>query len=239
MKKNNLKLTRTHYSKKVYGSRVSRNKFVVTELSAYIGIKILGVGGGGERRLANHLPKDVEYIEIDMARAPDVIINLEKDMPLPFKDNSFDTVVCTDVLEHLENFHEVLDELQRVCAGKIIISLPNSTTILFNYLFRKKVGQDLHNQGKFSKFYGLPLSKPDDRHKWFFSYTEADAFFTYYAQKNNINIVESFPIGLKSASIFGWSLRKLTQFIFGKNTMLDFFTSAYWCVLDLENQTKT
>ena len=101
MKKNNLKLTRTHYSKKVYGSRVSRNKFVVTELSAYIGIKILGVGGGGERRLANHLPKDAEYIEIDMARAPDVIINLEKDMPLPFKDNSFDTVVCTDVLEHI------------------------------------------------------------------------------------------------------------------------------------------
>ena len=133
-----MKISTSNYRSDVYCDRDSRNKFIVKELGNYLGRKILGAGGGGERHLAAYLPKDSEYVEIDIAGSPDILINLEDNMPLPFEKNTFDTIVCTDVLEHLDSFHEVLDELYRICSGNIIISLPNSSNIFINYLLQKK-----------------------------------------------------------------------------------------------------
>ena len=39
-----------------------------------------------------------KYIQIDIAGNPDIKLNLEKDLPLPFDDSSFDTVIAMDVL---------------------------------------------------------------------------------------------------------------------------------------------
>ncbi len=46
---------------------------------------------------------------------------------LPFKNNSFDLIICSEVLEHLENDMSGLVELNRVLkpGGKIIITVPN------------------------------------------------------------------------------------------------------------------
>ena len=45
---------------------------------------------------------------------------------LPFSDQSFDVVLCTEVLEHLENDQEAVAELVRVLkpTGNIVISVP-------------------------------------------------------------------------------------------------------------------
>jgi ADP-heptose:LPS heptosyltransferase/ubiquinone/menaquinone biosynthesis C-methylase UbiE len=45
---------------------------------------------------------------------------------LPFPDNEFDTVICGEVLEHIDSMGQGMKELERVCKpdGKIIISLP-------------------------------------------------------------------------------------------------------------------
>ena len=45
---------------------------------------------------------------------------------LPFKSNSFDLVLATDVLEHIDHDSDALDELYRVLCpgGKIIITVP-------------------------------------------------------------------------------------------------------------------
>jgi ubiquinone/menaquinone biosynthesis C-methylase UbiE len=45
---------------------------------------------------------------------------------LPFPDNTFDIVVCTDVLEHLSTMDEAVSELCRVCSDKgyLLISVP-------------------------------------------------------------------------------------------------------------------
>ena len=47
-------------------------------------------------------------------------------MRLPFPDNAFDLVICSEVLEHLPDFRGALQELARVCApgGRFAISVP-------------------------------------------------------------------------------------------------------------------
>jgi hypothetical protein len=42
--------------------------------------------------------------------------------------------------------------------------------------------------GKFLRYYGLPLEKPDDRHRWFYGYDEAIEFISYRAKKNNLYV---------------------------------------------------
>jgi len=45
---------------------------------------------------------------------------------LDFPDRSFDTVICMEVLEHLEDadFHAGLAEIRRVCRQQLIVSVP-------------------------------------------------------------------------------------------------------------------
>lgn len=47
--------------------------------------------------------------------------NAEK---LPFKDNCFDFVLCSEVIEHLPNWKKGLQELKRVSRKKILITIP-------------------------------------------------------------------------------------------------------------------
>lgn len=44
---------------------------------------------------------------------------------LPFKDDTFDCVIATEVLEHMSSSEEVLKEIKRVSRGQIIVSIPN------------------------------------------------------------------------------------------------------------------
>ncbi|MBL7131180.1 MAG: class I SAM-dependent methyltransferase [Candidatus Omnitrophica bacterium] len=46
---------------------------------------------------------------------------------LPYEDNSFDLVICNQVLEHLKNFRKVIDEITRVTKvkGYFVLGIPN------------------------------------------------------------------------------------------------------------------
>ena len=138
-----------------------------------------------------HIPNTVKYTGIDIAGKPDIFINLDKIENLPFNDNEFDTTVCADVLEHLENIHLIFDELCRVTNKNIIITLPNAYASIPEIIKGKKYAktQEKRKQfGKYNKFYGLPLEIPEDRHRWFFSYEEAIDFLTYRAAKFDFEI---------------------------------------------------
>lgn len=65
---------------------------------------------------------------------------------LPFKDESFDTVVVSEVLEHLDNPGQGLKEAIRVAKKKVIISLPigdweeETHRFLINFVYIKAEG---------------------------------------------------------------------------------------------------
>lgn len=96
----------------------------------------------------------------------DVVHNLNK-FPYPFKDNSFDEVYCSHVLEHVDDLIKVLSELRRITAprGKIIIRVPHFSC---GVSYRDPTHKRLFSYFTFDYFtddcfYGLPKFKIADR----------------------------------------------------------------------------
>jgi SAM-dependent methyltransferase len=101
---------------------------------------------------------------------PEHLWNVEREA-LPFPEASYDTVLCIGALEHLDNIHQVYDELFRVARRRVIVMLPNNWVGLVGSLV---VGHNYtHRAG-----YGLgPREKsPGQRHKYFFNLEEAGSF---------------------------------------------------------------
>lgn len=138
------------------------------------------------------------YTGVDRSAEADVHHDLQADGPLPFADNSFDVVVCTDVLEHLDNLHEVFTEIVRVGKKRLILSLPNNWNAA-----RLKIER---GRGSF-KHYGLPLDPPGDRHRWFFSYEEARDFFLGQAERHNLKIAELVILEKPRLAPLRWARR--------------------------------
>ena len=107
------------------------------------------------------------YTGIDFTGKPDVKINLEVIKKLPYKAKAFDMVICIEVLEHLDNLHQISKDIFRVSNNNVLISLPNAWRDA-RVKIRRGKGSIAH--------YGLPLEKPLDRHKWFFTTQEAINF---------------------------------------------------------------
>lgn len=65
---------------------------------------------------------------------------------LPFKDESFDLVVCCETLEHIPDYKLAIDEIIRVTkkSGKILVTTPNSFNPIGFYL-RVKSKQPVEN----------------------------------------------------------------------------------------------
>lgn len=57
---------------------------------------------------------------------------------LPYKDNSFDLVVCTEVLEHLDAPSKILKEILRVSKKYLLISVPNEPFFMLSNFLRGK-----------------------------------------------------------------------------------------------------
>lgn len=55
---------------------------------------------------------------------------------LDYKNNSFDVVICTEVLEHLTNPSEALFELKRVTRKYLLLSVPNEPWFTFQRIAR-------------------------------------------------------------------------------------------------------
>lgn len=57
---------------------------------------------------------------------------------LPYKNNSFDLVICSEVLEHLERPEKALEEIIRVSKRYCLLSVPNEPVFMISNLLRGK-----------------------------------------------------------------------------------------------------
>ncbi len=160
--------------------RSDRPTFIGNRFGKYLNGKVLDIGCD-EAVLKKLLGKD-RYSGIGMTKESTVRVDLEKTGKLPFHDNSWDTILCLDVLEHLNNLYVMCDEIFRVARENIIISLPNCWSQARRSL-SKGSGSIWH--------YGLPPTPPPDRHKWFFNTEDALNFFQQQTvSKPSVEIVE-------------------------------------------------
>ncbi|MFT7618160.1 MAG: SAM-dependent methyltransferase [Planctomycetota bacterium] len=162
-----------------FHSRQDRPRFMTQRFADVLRGRILDVGC--DRAVLREFVGSERYTGVDRSEEADIKHDLQNGGPLPFEDSSFDVVVCTDVLEHLDNLHQVFDEIVRVGTKKLLISLPNNWNAARHRIER--------GHGTF-KHYGLPLDPPVDRHRWFFSFDEARDFFVGQAERHNLKIGE-------------------------------------------------
>lgn len=79
-----------------------------------------------------------EAIQIGKEIHPDLVIKKGDIYKLPYKDDSFDVIICTEVLEHLEDPKSALLELKRVSKKHVILSVPNEPHFTISRILRGK-----------------------------------------------------------------------------------------------------
>jgi ubiquinone/menaquinone biosynthesis C-methylase UbiE len=108
-------------------------------LEALVGETILEVGCGSGH-LADRMSRDHKVTATDLVvddelvqRLPAVRFERANISELPFADRSFDTVVCTHVLEHVQAIAEAAQELRRVCKKRLIIVVPRQRPYRYTF----------------------------------------------------------------------------------------------------------
>lgn len=100
-------------------------------------------------------------IEIGRKIHPNVTLKQGTAYALPYKDNSFDLVICSEVLEHLVYPDKALEELRRVTRKYAVLSVPNEPIFMISNFLRGKNwsrwGNDIEHinhwsTGAFKKF---------------------------------------------------------------------------------------
>lgn len=108
---------------------------------------VLDVGCGEGFTLAKlksaKIGKNYEGIEVDptaieLGKKLYPSLNIKKGdiYDLPYKSNSFDLIICTEVLEHLENPKKAYKELLRVSRKYVLLSVPNEPWFTFQRMAR-------------------------------------------------------------------------------------------------------
>lgn len=162
-----------------FAQRSDRPRFLGELYAPLLAGRVLDVGCDEALLRARCAPGS--YVGLDRTPQADLRHDLGAEPRLPFEERSFDTVVCWDVLEHLERPDALFAELVRVTRAHLLVSLPNTWNAARKQLRRGR-GAIEH--------YGLPLDPPADRHRWFFSLSEARAYLEGQAARHGLAVVE-------------------------------------------------
>lgn len=114
--------------------------------------------GCGTGLILRHLPEGSTGIDLNprhLARAkayvPSASLMIGDAEHIPFPDNSFDTIICTEVLEHLVHPEQALSEIFRVLlpGGRLIGSTPRHALL---WRFRFLSSTHYHNEPFHNEF---------------------------------------------------------------------------------------
>jgi SAM-dependent methyltransferase len=201
-----------------FRDRAERAEYVANRFKRFLSGRIIDVGC--DHATLKKLLSNIDYVGVDVGGDPDIQLNLEEIHYLPFNDRVFDCVVCTDVLEHLNNLHHIFGELIRVAKRYMVLSLPNNWVNA-----RGPIGR---GKGSFGH-YGLPADPPRDRHKWFFSMSEAIDFIKSQEKKYPISILELFAMEKPRNVFVRWLRRMLYP---SQKCYLNRYAHTIWIVIE-------
>lgn len=155
----------------------------------------VGCGLGYFSEMANKLDADVtgvdvgeSLVKITKKRVPRGKFVKASASQLPFNSGTFDVVLCTEVIEHVENQNEALKELSRVLKrnGILVITTPNR---LFKFLF---------------DFLGILGVRPyKGNEKWYYPWTlkkmlgsqgriKNEVYFNFFFPSKYLDVFERF-----------------------------------------------
>ena len=106
----------------------------------------------------HHIGKKLEGIEYDTSAItlgkkfhPDIVIKQGDIFKLPYKDNAFDLIICTEVFEHLENTKKALAEIHRATKKYALLSVPHEPIFMLIDYARFKTPQSIGHINHWSK----------------------------------------------------------------------------------------
>lgn len=123
-------------------------------------VRILDAGAGEgftiDRLQKEQIGKEIEGVEfmqeaIDLGKQhhPNAHIIQGDIHKLPYPDNSFDTVICTEVLEHVVEPEKALQELVRVSSKYVVLTVPSEPFFMAGNFVRGKnlsrLGNDIEH----------------------------------------------------------------------------------------------
>jgi len=206
-----------------YRGRVERQKFAIGNFPEAFDVESVLDVGDGQRLLEDQLERSSfspEVISLDLYGEPTILADLNQDS-FPVKNSSVSTVVCLDVLEHLDQFHDRFDKCLKMASKYLLISLPNNSNWLSRAYFL--VGKTL--AGK----HGLPPDPPDDRHRWLLNFDEATNFVRRRLDEEGGRIVREFPYFYRFNRLSARTINFLLR-LFGTDNLGSW---SYWCLIDV------
>lgn len=187
---------------------LNRNQYVANKLGILNGTTILDIGCR-DMVLKTYLKGNFNYKGLDFQITEKLtenkdLINHNLESRLPKDLGKYDIINALDVLEHLENIHDVFQDLFNHSNNQIIIALPNIGYYRFRLSF-------LFN-GILSKKYTFNKNKTDDRHRWIPNYYTIQEFVNHNINKKWIVKKKNFIFERKRNFIFFYIEKILSYF---------------------------
>ncbi|HEY4482970.1 MAG TPA: class I SAM-dependent methyltransferase [Candidatus Paceibacterota bacterium] len=104
---------------------MNQTREVVIHCAKYISGKTLDLGAGTAKYRGLIKPRASEYVTLDFVAGPNVDV-VSSVLHTPFADSSFDTIVSTQVLEHVDDPEQMVREIARLLkpGGYVLVSAP-------------------------------------------------------------------------------------------------------------------
>lgn len=197
----------------------------------------VGCGVGRLLTLCRELSRDAMVVGTDLEfrmKEKDISSVLSDAEYLPFKDESFDFIICTELLEHLPNLQAGFSEVSRLLKkeGFAYITTPNKKEPIDHGVGSaiRKILQTLRiydplcrlgvKRGWFTESSYL-LSKLDQEHKLHVSEMDRGEFLRHL-RNNNLEVFKSYDAPLNFALFSPFARFNVTLWLYKKLNSFDF-----------------